>query len=124
MKKIILDTNFLTIPYQFNLDIFRELELTIEEDFELITLSGVVEELEKLSKTKGEDATAAKVGLKLLKQKKIKILPSSGNVDEEIIRISDKNTIVATNDQILSQKLKDKKIKTIYLRGKDRLEMR
>ncbi len=124
MKKIILDSNFLTIPYQFNIDIFEEIHRIMEEDYELITLDGVIEELEELKKSKGKDAIAAKIGLELIKKKNVKVIKTrEKNVDNTIIRIADKNTIVATNDKELRQKLKNKNIKTIYLRNKKYLEM-
>lgn len=124
MKKIILDTNFLTIPVQFNLDIFEEIDRIIEEEYELATTDGVIEELEKLAKSKGKDAIAARVGLELVKKKNIRIIKTSEkNTDEYILKISDKNTIVATNDQVLKQRLKHKNVKTIYLRSKKYLEI-
>jgi len=45
------------------------------------------------------------------------------NADDAIVEISNENTIVATNDKELSQRLKDKNTKIIYLRGKNRLEL-
>lgn len=96
----------------------------MEEDYELITLDGVIEELEELKKSKGKDAIAAKIGLELIKKKNVKVIKTrEKNVDNTIIRIVDKNTIVATNDKELRQKLKNKNIKTIYLRNKKYLEM-
>lgn len=124
MKKIILDSNFLTIPYQFNIDIFEEINRIMEEDYELITLDGVIEELEELKKSKGKDAIAAKIGLELIKKKNVKVIKTrEKNVDNTIIKIADKNTIVATNDKELRQRLKNKNIKTIYLRNKKYLEI-
>jgi len=122
MKKIILDTNFLTIPFQFNIDIFEEIDRVVEGDYELTTLDCVVEELKKLKKARGKDAVAAKVALIMIKEKKIKIIKThEKNVDKTIYKISDKNTIVATNDKNLMQKLKEKNVKIIYLRSKTHL---
>ena len=122
MKKIILDTNFLTIPFQFNIDIFEEIDRVVEGDYELTTVDCVVEELKKLKKARGKDAVAAKVALIMIKEKKIKIIKThEKNVDKTIYKISDKNTIVATNDKNLMQKLKEKNVKIIYLRSKTHL---
>lgn len=124
MKKIIMDTNFLTIPYQFNIDIFEEIDRIMEENYELMTLDGVVKELRTLMKAKGKDAVAAKLGLELIKKKNVKIINTEEkNVDIAIIAISNKDTIVATNDRNLRKKLKNKNIKTLYLRSRKRLEM-
>ena len=50
MKRVVLDTNFLTIPYQFNVDIIEEIHRLIDEKHEILTTEGVVKELENLSK--------------------------------------------------------------------------
>jgi hypothetical protein len=124
MKKIILDTNFLMIPYQFKVDIFDEIRRIVEGEYELVTLAGVVKELERIKKSKGKSAAAAKIGLELIKAKNVKVINSdSEKVDNKIIELSDKNTIVATNDIELKKILKNKKIKIIYLRSRKYLEM-
>ena len=124
MKRIILDTNFLTIPYQFNIDIFEEIDRVVEGDYELTTLDCVVEELKKLKKSRGKDAAAAKVALILIKEKNIKVINTGEkNVDIKIYRMADKNTIVATNDRDLRQRLKNKNVKVLYLRSKKRIVM-
>lgn len=124
MKKIILDTNFLTIPYQFGLDIFEEIKKIISDNFELVTLDGVINELENLAKNKGKDSRAAKIGLELIEKNQVKIIKTElENVDDSIVEISDEDTIVATNDKELKQRLKDKGVKVIYLRSKNSLEL-
>ena len=124
MKKIILDTNFLTIPYQFNIDIFEEIDRVVEDEYELTTLDCVVEELKKLKKSTGKEATAANVALTLIEEKNIKVINTGEkNVDIKIYRMADENTIVATNDKALRQKLKNKNVKVLYLRSKKRIVM-
>jgi len=119
MKKIILDTNFLTLPYQFKVDIFEEIDRIMEEKYELVTLSSVIEELKRISESGSNDAVAAKIALELLQRKNVKIINTNEKkVDNAIVLIADKNTIVATNDKILKKKLKDKNIKVLYLRSK------
>jgi hypothetical protein len=124
MKKVIIDTNFFTIPYQFRIDIFEEIHQKIPEEHELITLSGVIRELENLAENKGRDSIAAKVGLELIEKKGIEILQSQGNVDDAIVGLADKQKVVATNDKDLIKRLKDKNVKILYLRGKNHLELR
>ncbi len=124
MKRIILDTNFLTIPYQFNIDIFEEIDRVVESDYKLTTLDCVIEELRKLEKSRGKKATAAKVALTLIKEKNVKVIRTGEkNVDIKIYRMADKNTIVATNDRGLRRKLKNKNVKVLYLRSKKRIVM-
>jgi len=124
MKKIILDTNFFMIPHQFKIDIFEEIDRIMEEEYELITLDKIVEELEKLAKEKTEHAVAARIGLEMIKKRNIKVISTEDkNVDNTIFKIADKNTIVATNDRVLRKKLKNKNVKTLYLRSKKHIEM-
>jgi hypothetical protein len=124
MKKIILDTNFLMIPYQFNVDIFEEISRIMEEEYELIIFDKMIDELEKIAELKGKDATAARIALGLIKKKEVKIISTNEKtVDNAIIDSVDENTIVATNDKVLKEKLKNKNIKIIYLRNKKYLEM-
>jgi len=122
MKKIILDTNFLTIPYQFNVDIFEEIDRIMEEDYELITLDKVVEELKRMKK--GKDAVAARIGLEMIEKKNIKVIKThEKKVDNAIVKLANKDTIVATNDKVLREKIKNKNVKVLYLRSKKHLEM-
>jgi rRNA-processing protein FCF1 len=124
MKRIILDTNFLTVPYQLKVDIFEEIDKLMEEDYELATLNGVIEELKKLSKSKGRDSIAAQIALELIKRKNVKIINTEEKkVDSAILKIADENTIIATNDKNLRKKIKNKNLKALYLRSKKRLEM-
>jgi hypothetical protein len=124
MKKIILDTNFLMIPFQFNVDIFEEINRIIEEKYELIIFDIMTKELEKIAKSKGKDATAARIALGLIGKKDVKIINThEKKVDNAIVALVDKNTIVATNDKVLKEKLKNKNIKVIYLRNKKYLEI-
>ena len=124
MKRIILDTNFLTIPVQFNLDIFEEIDRIMEEEYELFTTDGIIQELKKLTESKGKDAVAARIGLELIKRKHIKIIETKRNdTDKAMVELADKNTIIATNDKLLRKKLKNKNLKSIYLRGKKYLTM-
>ncbi len=57
--KVILDSNALFVPLEFKIDIFRELEGLINRKFELILLSPVKRELEKLA-VQGSPANAQK----------------------------------------------------------------
>jgi len=116
--KIFLDTNFLMVPVKFGVDIFSELDRIIDERYELITVEPVVEELKKISEGKGKDAKAAKVGLELIKRKKIKVMKTKEkSADKSLIELSEGNA-VATLDVELKKKLMKIGRKVIYLRAK------
>jgi len=121
-RKVLLDTNFLLVPYQFKLDIFTKIEEMLETPHSFVVPTGVVEELEKLSKGKGKEGAAARFGLKLLKLKKHESIESSGNVDNWIRDYAKgKGIIVATNDRALRVKLKKNRVKVISLLSRSKV---
>ncbi|MEE9525390.1 MAG: PIN domain-containing protein [Candidatus Woesearchaeota archaeon] len=120
VRKIILDTNFLLIPSQFNVDIFAEIDRIMLDKYQIFTLDKVIDELKVLTKDKKQkqrDKLAAKLGLMLVKAKKVKILKTkAGNADDILAEI--KGYIIATQDMALKRRIKGKKI---VLRQKKRI---
>ena len=108
MKKILLDTNFLLVPFQFKVDIFKEIDRIIDEKYELFIVDKTKEELEKLIKGgKEKERKAARLALQLIKKFNIKIINTQGdNVDDIIVNLKDKDTIVATQDKELRKRLR------------------
>ncbi|MBR9703758.1 hypothetical protein GOV10_06970 [Candidatus Woesearchaeota archaeon] len=142
MKKILLDTNFLLIPGQFMIDIFTGIEKIMNEPYVLVVLDKTMNELEKFGQGKSKDARAAQLaialvmarkansptlwdrlfGLKPSEQAKLQIVKAGiGYVDDAIVKLGDKETIVATQDKILKQRLRKKKIPTITMKGKKKI---
>lgn len=117
-KRIILDTNFLLIPSQFNVDIFAEIERIADFNYELCIFDKTIYELNKIiNEQKGKHKLSAKLALAIIKIKKIKVLKSpAGNVDE--ILEKQKDAVIATSDKGLINKLKNKRIKVIRLMQK------
>ncbi|MFH1211653.1 MAG: PIN domain-containing protein [Candidatus Woesearchaeota archaeon] len=141
--KVILDTNFLLIPYQFHVDIFSEIERVVNFPYELCITEGTMAELEKLSQSSAQkERLAAKLGLELVKsrferpknplsrllkaenafekQKNLKIVRGSHlkHNDDAILETASSEDVVATQDKLLKQRLKEKKIRTITLKQK------
>ena len=122
MKLVLLDTNFLMVPYQFGIDIFSEIATLMQEKYELVTLSAVVDELKKIKK--GEDLVAAEVGIKLIDENKVRIIETSGIGDPAIIDFAKNNdAIICTNDAELRKRLRSLGISVIYLRQRAYLEI-
>lgn len=124
MKKIILDTNFLLIPYQFKVDIFSEIRRIADFNYKLYIVDETLDELIKLTKTqKGKDKLAAVLALAMLEQKKVIQIKTKKDkdVDNLILDEADKNTLVATQDRILKAKLKKKGAGLIVLKNKSHL---
>ncbi len=108
MKKILVDTNFLLVPFQFKVDIFKEIDRIIDEKYEVFIIDKTIDELEKLIKGgKEKERKAARMALQLIKKFNIKIINTQGdNVDDIIVKLKDKDTIVATMDKELKKRLK------------------
>ena len=113
MKKIILDTNFILIPFQFKVDIFSELERICHFSYKIYILDKSLDELKKLKYNK--------LALELIKQKNIKVIKTknSAYVDSQLKKL--KNVIIATNDKKL---IKDLKVPIIILKQKKYLVMK
>lgn len=106
--KVILDTNILLAPGRTKTDVFRLLN---EEQLQPCTLSGVVRELEQLASGKGKDGAAARLALALLEKNTVEVIPSSGHVDEELVKAARVlGCIVCTLDKKLLAVLKKNNI--------------
>lgn len=126
MVKVILDANFLFIPFQFRVDIFEELEDLVAE-FEPVVLSATLEELESLAKKRSaktrRQALAALELVERCKVIKVERKPDENN-DDIILRTAiEWKCPVATNDKTLRKRLREERLTTVFLRQKTRLEI-
>ena len=116
--KVVIDTNFWIDILRFKLD-FSEL-YDLLPNSHIFTINQVVEELERLAKKKNKDAGFAKLALSFIESNKIQILPAPEyGVDKALMNLSDKETVIATNDSFLRKKIGAKGGKTIYILGKN-----
>ena len=138
MKKILLDTNFLLIPYQFKVDIFSEIDRIILEKYQICILDKTIDELNKIIRDKEQklkNRLAATLALQLVKAKDVKIIKTKlsnksekgfevqkelqrqdKSVDDIIAEL--KGYIIATQDILLRKRLKHLKKGIITLRQK------
>jgi len=126
MIQILIDTNFFMISHKNKIDILQEINRIISEEYKLITFTGVLDELNKITeRSKGDDGVAARVALELIKRGNIEVLKSIGDVDNFIVSYIEKNTgeriFVCTADAELKKRLRDKNIDFICMRSKKRL---
>lgn len=121
---VLIDTNAFTLPVQFGIDLYSELERILGA-FDPFVLDGTLRELEGLSSGRGRDASAARVGRTLAQRCRIVSAPdASGTVDEQIVRYAQANgCAVVTNDIALRQTLKDRGIRVIGMRNRRTLEI-
>jgi len=123
-RKVVIDTNFFLIPYQFKIDILTELEHLIDVHHVYIITSKTIKELEKIAENSGKKGAGGKFALKLIEanKDKMEIMESNKPVDTWIEEYAEEHgAIVCTNDIKLKKKLKDNGIKVISLRGKTKI---
>ena len=122
MKKILLDTNFLMICFQFRVDIFTQIDKISTFQYKIFVLDKTLEELKNIvEKQKGKNKEAAKIALKLIAIKNIGIIKTKGNekTDDILLDIAAKDDyIVATQDKDLKRRLINQNVSVIILRQK------
>ena len=121
-RPVILDTNFLLLPFQFRLNIFTELEYLLEKSHKYVISSRTLSELERIGKSIGKNGMAARLALKMIGVSKIEVIQSKQEVDDWIVDYAKANhAIVCTNDTELRLRLKDLDIKTVSMKSKSKL---
>ena len=120
MKMIVLDTNFLMVPYQFKIDIFSEFDRICNFGYKLFIFDQSINELRNIIKVQsGKNKKAAQFALKLVKLKNINVIESEQkDVDLLMLNNLRDDTIVATQDKSLKKELIKKGISVITLRQK------
>lgn len=122
--KVLLDANALMMPAQFKIDLFSEIRELLGS-FEPVVLPGVVHELTGLSRAKGNDGAAARLGLVLVGQCTVaEGTGSSVPVDDQVIAWASANDcLVATNDRRVRDALLTNGIGVISMRKQKKLEI-
>ena len=124
MVKIILDSNFLLVPFQFRIDIFEELNNLLGKA-EPIVLSTTLEELKKMAeRSPPKRRMQFSAALKLVEQCEILDVNRRGSesYDDVIVRVASELKIpVATNDAELRKRIRRAGLATVYLRQKAKL---
>ncbi|MCD4740210.1 hypothetical protein K8R43_03400 [archaeon] len=115
-SEVLLDTNILTLPQQYKIDIIQEIK-ALAPGKTLVTLEPIVQELKKLKE--------GRIGKQMIDQGMIQVKNFDREcTDKAIIEYALKNkTIVATNDKELKEQLRKIKIPIIYLRSRKKLEI-
>ena len=112
------------MPAQFKIDLFGEIRELLGS-FEPVVLPGIVQELVGLSRAKGNDGAAARLGLALAGQCTVaEGTKSPVPVDDQVIAwASDKDCLVVTNDRRVRDALLAKGIGVISMRKQKKLEI-
>ena len=125
--KIILDANALFVPLQFKIDIFEELKILLNGNFEPVLLSPIRRELEKIAeKSAPKMRKNASYALKLAEKCKLFKVDEKfvGSPDDAVVQMAQEwNCPVFTNDRELRKRLRNVNVPVIYVRQKSRLEI-
>jgi rRNA-processing protein FCF1 len=126
--RVILDTNFLTVPAQFGVDVFSEAERVLERSVEFILLESVVDEIKaKLEKSGKTESRMFRIALDLTERCKVVDIEQSMKdslVDDQLLEYAvSVGGILATNDRELRERAADRGVPVLILRGKKHLEL-
>ncbi|MFT7615721.1 MAG: rRNA-processing protein FCF1 [Candidatus Woesearchaeota archaeon] len=116
--RLILDTNFVLIPFAQKVDIFEEANRVCPE-YQIAVVKATLDELQAL---KTPDSGLA---LQLLAKKTVEVLPCEGSyADDAIVAYCKQHTdtAVATQDKELKERLNAHGIQLVVLRNKTHLE--
>ena len=114
-KNIILDTSFVLTAIKFKIDLSSELERICDFPYKLFIIDKTLDEL--------RNKPNSKIALILIKHLNVGLIETrkDKNVDNLIMENADENSIVATQDIELKNRLKAKAIKVITIRQKQHL---
>ncbi len=119
--KVLLDTNFLLIPAQFKVDVFEEIRELVHGEYELVVPKMVLFELMRLAAGRGKHSGAARLALRMVEEKKVRVEEAGGKADDWLLEQGRGGAVVCTNDAGLIKLLRENNVKCIRLRGKSQL---
>jgi rRNA-processing protein FCF1 len=125
---VIMDTNFLTVPAQFGVDVFSEAERVLERGLEFVLLDSVFEEIKsKLERASRTEARMFRVALDLVERCTIVRVDESAKtkpVDDQLLDYTRSvRGVLATNDRELRERANSQGLPVLLLRGKKHLEL-
>ncbi len=110
MEKIVLDTSFLLSCLEYKIDMVEELKRIINSKFKISVLTKTLDELNGKKNWR--------LAMDVIKKNGIEILESEGSESVDNTLLKFKDSIVATQDRALKEKLKNRKIPVITIRQK------
>ena len=117
-REIILDTNFLTAPFQLDsINILQEIERIFPQST-FYTIEDAVQEAKSI-----ENGKYGNLVEKLIEEKDIEVLETEGegNVDDLLVQIS-RDYVIATNDKELKERVIKADAEVIHIRNQSYLE--
>jgi hypothetical protein len=127
MTAVAMDTNALMMPVELDVRVFDALEDALGRplsELDLVVPAAVVAELEKLAaQSMGEEGIAASVGADLATKHCRVVDTDADYADDALVELATKGAVeyVLTNDAPLRDRLLDRGVRVIGLRGADQL---
>ncbi len=124
--RVLLDTNFLLLPFQNHLDIFDGIERLLSQNAKFLVLESSLQELRSL---KGREKLYGRAMLDFIAKQggKFEIIQAKGKTDELVFKYAEKHNgeefYVATMDKILRDKLRRIRVKCIAVKGKGNVQL-
>jgi len=112
MPKVVLDSNFLFLPFQYHIDLEEEIEKLLP-GAEIFVPRAVISELEGLSKGGAREARAAQE-----LARRFEVVETEEEGDRALKELAEKGYIVATNDKLLKEEIRKMGKTVVFLRQK------
>ncbi|HSU73013.1 MAG TPA: PIN domain-containing protein [Candidatus Binatia bacterium] len=123
MHRIFPDTNFLIKCIEWKIDFFSEFERVCDFAYDVVLLDCVLDELAAYGAEGGKKKETANVALLVLSKKPVKTVHAGGHADDALVKLATKHDVVATQDQELKRRLKEKGVPVVVIREKGYLEL-
>ncbi|MFW9800329.1 MAG: PIN domain-containing protein [Candidatus Thorarchaeota archaeon] len=126
---VVVDTNFMTVPSQFNVDVFSEAERVLESRVEFVVLSSVKTEIDAKARDAkgGSDKRAFKIAGELVNRCRIAEIEDSLlklPVDDQLLEYATHvEGVLATNDKELRTRARALGIPVLFLRAQKHLAL-
>ena len=116
--KVVIDTSALMVPAEWGLDIFAALSALGYDEY--YVPSAVRQELDMLEATKKVDRVKISLARAIIEKCRLEDVP--GSADEAVLSLSKRLKAAAfTNDAALRSRLKREGVRTVFLRGRQKL---
>ncbi|ELZ34049.1 SSU processome protein utp24 [Halogeometricum pallidum JCM 14848] len=121
---VLLDTNALMMPVELDVRVFEELDRLLAANADLVVPEPVVRELEKLSAGGGTEAVAASVGSDLAADRCRVVDAEETYADDAVVELAERGVdYVVTNDRPLRDRLLERSVRVIGIRGRNKLDI-
>ena len=119
---VLLDTNAIFMIFEFSIDLESELTRLLGSH-KIYIPESVVNEIEIIrEKGKGKQKKLANPALQFIKKFPILVHSEFDSADDSIVQIaSEHDAVVVTNDKELRNRLTEKNVSRVFLRGKQQL---